>query len=579
MFQWYTNAKVCYVYLSDVSWACPPLSDGFLVPNQLRYIHEFEESRWFTRGWTLQELIAPRVVLFYGSSWNPLGSLSQLLERVSSITNIQTDVLDHTRPVADLTIARRFSWAAKRNCTRIEDQAYCLLGMFDISMPLVYGEGSRAFMRLQEMLIGQSTDQSIFAWDAPLGFIKSGELLFAPSPHCFVNSGKIRPRRRTGSESAFRMSNRGLEITLPIVRKRLDQDPSRPYVTLGILDCKYDNSPDFLALVMSQHRFPIQPGAAGIELYVSGFERWNGRGAQFTRLLSVPRHVLESTQLVPLTITRDLRIQPHMQFHENDPSWFPVWFMGDDPGSVPSLRRAFPDNCWSPSTRTMRLRPPQSYVGAMVIDTVGPDIPVLITFGLQRSSLPAITRKIYDIVFIDPKCPIEPHVKALMKDIGPRGGGNTARLRLDKDKIILAQLCGGALTVSIERGGSNHVLSSSASIGSQVSSPTSPIMSYRRPSSSASNRRRDSLLQDGRSDKSDGSQDEEKRKLREHRTRDCGRCQDIDAQRRANQRRLSEDEAKRKQAEKQQKIRSKATQAGGVMALAGLLGDAAEFLV
>ena len=146
----------------------------------------------------------------------------------------------------------------------------------------------------RQMLIGQSTDQRIFAWDAPLGFIKSGEVLFAPSPHCFVNSGKIRPRNRTGNESAFRLSNRGLEITMPIVRKRIDQDPSRPYVTLGILDCKYDNSPDLLALVLSQHRFPIQPGTAGIELYVSGFEKCNGRGSQFTRLLSVPRHILSS---------------------------------------------------------------------------------------------------------------------------------------------------------------------------------------------------------------------------------------------------------------------------------------------
>ena len=163
MYRWYMNATTCYVYLSDVPGLCPPLSDEHSFhPSSLRWVEAFEESRWFTRGWTLQELIAPRLVIFYGHSWNYIGSLPELIERVSSITNIQIDVLDGSRPLKDLSVARRLSWAARRETTRMEDQAYSLLGILDVNMPLLYGEGQKAFLRLQEEIIRHSTDQSIF---------------------------------------------------------------------------------------------------------------------------------------------------------------------------------------------------------------------------------------------------------------------------------------------------------------------------------------------------------------------------------------------------------------------------------
>lgn len=580
MYQWYTNAAFCYVYLSDVSGNCPSLSDDSLLPLQLRYIDQFEESRWFTRGWTLQELIAPRVVLFYGCRWNAIGSLPSLLNRVSAITGIQPDVLDHTRPLADLNIARRLSWAAKRNTTRTEDQAYCLLGIFDISMPLVYGEGPRAFMRLQELLIQQSTDQSIFAWDAPLGFIRSGELLFAPSPHCFVNSGKVRRRRGTASESAFRLSNRGLEITLPIVRRRLDQDPSRPYVTLGILDCKYEDSPDLLALVMSQHRFNIQRGSLGIEVYVSGFERLTGCTSQFSRLLSVKRELLADAQLRPLTITRDLRIQPHMQpFHENPASFFPVSFMADEPRLIPSLRDVYPADCWYESSRTMKLLPPRSPIGGIVVDTE--DRSILITFGLAGVDLstlsfqpPATARRIYSIVFIDPECPIQPHLRSSVRS-GSKDGRDAVTLQLNTEHRLLAQLCGGALAVSVERVGVNNILLSPSSASSQPSSPTASV---RRPSSSSSSsRRRDSLFPDGRLERSDSSYEWESRV---HRTpKFCENCRDVVTKEQAKSKRDDEMESERKRAEKQQKLKSRATQAGMGITIGSFIADAADFLV
>ncbi|KAK3112261.1 hypothetical protein LTR53_011663, partial [Teratosphaeriaceae sp. CCFEE 6253] len=304
MYRWYMNAAVCYVYLSDVPSNCPTLDDGYLHPFHFSWIEAFEESRWFRRGWTLQELTAPaKDLLFFGCAWNYIGSLESLIERVAGITGIQIEVLNHTLPLRDISIARRLSWAAKRETTRTEDVAYSLFGILEVNMPLLYGEGAKAFLRLQEELIRQSTDQSIFAWDSPAGFVESRELLLAPSPRCFANGSSVRRRRGTAIESAFHISNKGLEITLPIVRWRPDQ--TSPYLTLGILDCKYEGS-EVLALVMSQHPFNLQGGSPAIELYVSGLERDIGHSTQYSRVLPLNKEDIKDAKSTLLTITKDL---------------------------------------------------------------------------------------------------------------------------------------------------------------------------------------------------------------------------------------------------------------------------------
>ncbi|KAI8683165.1 hypothetical protein LRP88_04861 [Fusarium phalaenopsidis] len=146
MYQWYQQAKVCYAFLSD-------LQDGNL-----------KDCRWFSRGWTLQELIAPKTVQFFDRSWKNAGDKMSLLKQLSTVTNIDAGILSHKVPLSSACVAKRFSWAAKRKTTRDEDLAYCLLGIFNINMPMLYGEGRKAFTRLQEEIIRTTNDLSIFAW-------------------------------------------------------------------------------------------------------------------------------------------------------------------------------------------------------------------------------------------------------------------------------------------------------------------------------------------------------------------------------------------------------------------------------
>jgi hypothetical protein len=169
MFQWYKNAVVCYAYLSDLS----PRQDAIMkdlrvdVSGQdysLASDNELQGCKWFTRGWTLQELIAPKIVHFYDEAWAFRGTKDDLAEPLGSITHIDDDVLRGYQTLADKTIAQRMKWASKRKTTRVEDVAYCLLGIFDVNMPLLYGEGNKAFTRLQEEIIKNNSDLSIFGW-------------------------------------------------------------------------------------------------------------------------------------------------------------------------------------------------------------------------------------------------------------------------------------------------------------------------------------------------------------------------------------------------------------------------------
>ncbi|CAN8098101.1 unnamed protein product [Discula destructiva] len=153
MFTWYKKAVVCYAYLSDV----PPL-DPFI--NEMA----FSRSRWFTRGWTLQELLAPRELEFYAQDWTELGTKWSLYEQLTAITSVPRDILLGKGSLGDHSVAERMSWASNRETTRVEDMAYSLLGIFDINMPLLYGEGRRAFFRLQQEVLTRELDFTIFLW-------------------------------------------------------------------------------------------------------------------------------------------------------------------------------------------------------------------------------------------------------------------------------------------------------------------------------------------------------------------------------------------------------------------------------
>jgi hypothetical protein len=132
MYNWYQEAGICFAYLADV----PPSDDPYTAES-------YSTSKWFTRGWTLQELIRPSNVIFFASDWTRIGTKDTLSSVIFRITGIPERFLlgDDLR---EASVAQRMSWAAKRNTTRVEDIAYCLLGMFNIQMPLIYGEREKS---------------------------------------------------------------------------------------------------------------------------------------------------------------------------------------------------------------------------------------------------------------------------------------------------------------------------------------------------------------------------------------------------------------------------------------------------
>ena len=148
---------------------------------------QFAKSRWWTRGWTLQELIAPYDLDFYDSKYRRIGSKAELFRVVNLITKIDEKVLLDHRLLPSISIAKRMSWAARRATTRVEDMAYSLLGLFQINMAMLYGEGWNAFIRLQEEIIKTTHDHSIFAWT--VGDTYSTHIL-APAPKYFDKSDR-----------------------------------------------------------------------------------------------------------------------------------------------------------------------------------------------------------------------------------------------------------------------------------------------------------------------------------------------------------------------------------------------------
>ncbi|KAM5349182.1 hypothetical protein ACJ41O_009005 [Fusarium nematophilum] len=151
MFSWYRSADKCYAYLADVSVDETPESDDSTKSTPPPYSWElaFRRSRWFTRGWTLQELLAPASVEFFSVEGTRLGDRASLEQWIHEITGVPRQALQG-RVLTAFSVAERFSWAENRQTQRKEDQAYCLLGIFNIFMPLIYGEGGHAFVRLRE---------------------------------------------------------------------------------------------------------------------------------------------------------------------------------------------------------------------------------------------------------------------------------------------------------------------------------------------------------------------------------------------------------------------------------------------
>lgn len=215
MFDWYRDSMICYAVLSDV----PSMQE-----DDQNFGSTIRSSRWFTRGWTLQELLAPSQVVFYSQDWTRLGdkSVGRFADLISAITGIDKACLNSEMDLAEVSIARKMSWLSRRKTTRLEDMAYCVLGVFDVSIPLIYGEGKRAFARLQEEIVRSYHDHTIFCWTwdddvVPTNWVS----MLAPWPSVFKDTGEYVARDEWSTGTPYTMTNLGLSIKLRLVDNRM----------------------------------------------------------------------------------------------------------------------------------------------------------------------------------------------------------------------------------------------------------------------------------------------------------------------------------------------------------------------
>jgi len=204
MFHWYKKSAVCFAYLEQ-------LQPGPLQKRVATFEEDIAKCAWFRRGWTLQELIAPRFLEFYDREWNLRGTKAGLIDVLHNITGVSTRVLSNSSFLGEVPAATRMSWAAGRQTKRVEDIAYCLLGIFEICMPLIYGEGERAFTRLQEEIIKDKHDLSIFAWKAE-PYIQKYRGLLARSPSEFRACRAAQPLQHLKMTTEYSITNRGVRL-------------------------------------------------------------------------------------------------------------------------------------------------------------------------------------------------------------------------------------------------------------------------------------------------------------------------------------------------------------------------------
>ncbi|KAL4075346.1 heterokaryon incompatibility protein-domain-containing protein [Scleroderma yunnanense] len=229
MYRWYANAKICYAYLHDVSGISFPTAD-----DDEKYPNSNGWPEWFSRGWTLQEMIAPSNVQFFNKGWHPISDKRTLASTLSKITQVPRHVLRDGLSSNRPCVAQIMSWGARRKTTRVEDKAYSLLGLLDVNMPMLYGEGKKAFRRLQLEVIRMSNDQSIFAWRRSKNE-RSGSIL-ADDPSFFedCNGMELLDRNEFIQElkqhvqevdlpsidedqfGVFPITNRGIQIWMPL---------------------------------------------------------------------------------------------------------------------------------------------------------------------------------------------------------------------------------------------------------------------------------------------------------------------------------------------------------------------------
>ena len=238
MYRWYANAKICYAYLHDF--------DGFSIPTETdkkKYPKSNGWPEWFSRGWTLQEMIAPRNLQFFNKDWQPIGNKKRFARDLQWITGVPTHILANGLEGNRPCVAQIISWAACRTTTRVEDRAYSLMGLLDVNMPMLYGEGKKAFHRLQLEIIRSSNDQSIFTW-GHMKYVRIGSVL-ADDPSAFEGCSDVKQLSHDQLiekfpelsltdadhfDDEFPITNRGIKIWMFLRRYRNSNSVFRAYL-------------------------------------------------------------------------------------------------------------------------------------------------------------------------------------------------------------------------------------------------------------------------------------------------------------------------------------------------------------
>lgn len=184
---------------------------------------------------------------FYDSEWTRIGTRRELAGDIAAATGVDVKYLVHglyegstddKEPFQDACVATKMAWVARRQTSRMEDMAYCLLGIFGVNMPLLYGEGRKAFMRLQLEILKKSDDESLFAWNYPEGYdveLKGGML--APWPWAFEESREVRrypDGRWEQTRLPYAMTNKGLEFRVLIEQWSPSDDADGTLVEIGL---------------------------------------------------------------------------------------------------------------------------------------------------------------------------------------------------------------------------------------------------------------------------------------------------------------------------------------------------------
>ncbi|KAJ4392989.1 hypothetical protein N0V93_002193 [Gnomoniopsis smithogilvyi] len=314
MYRLYQDSKICYVYLQDAP------SPAYQRDAREAKLSMLRKCRWAKRGWTLQELIAPNIVHFYSEDWTYQGQRgsSYFAEALSEVTGIEVGVLTGHVTAAEVSVANRMKWASERQTTRPEDIAYCLMGLFGVNMPLLYGEGAvRAFIRLQEQILKVTDDQSIFAWQLPhKEEARDMHGLLADSPSYFISDRSIYTMSigfQSMTSVPWSMTNKGLQV-------QLFDCPDPDGVAeryLAILDCFLDQ------------RYPDPQEELSPAIYLQRL--W---GDQYTRVhahvcLSVGRSARESgshhsffVKQDPAFVLPEVGVAPHLLDRKNE---FDCW--------------------------------------------------------------------------------------------------------------------------------------------------------------------------------------------------------------------------------------------------------------